>query len=120
MTCLAALKEKYGSKRLVCVFQPHTHDRTLKLYSDFLGAFADAGFLIVTDVYEARKDIERAKVDMPAFVEDIADRSKVRTVAGGSLSNVESLIASIAGDADVIVCLGAGDITNLAGKLTGK
>ncbi len=117
---LAALKERYGPKRLVCVFQPHTHDRTLKLYDDFLGAFADAGLLIVSDVYEARKDIETAKVDMPAFIKDIAAASNVNAVAGGSLKTAEALIDSTVIGNDVIVCLGAGDITNLAGKLAGK
>ncbi len=114
---LAALREKYGASRLLCIFQPHTHDRTLKLYDDFIHCFTDAGLLIVSDVYEARKDIETAKVDMDAFVQDIGDTSRVKTVKGGSLKDIEAHVAGVVQDDDVIVCLGAGDITGLAGKL---
>lgn len=114
---LAALKEKFGSRRLVCIFQPHTHDRTLKLYNDFTTCFAGAGLVIVSDVYEARKDIETTTVRMEAFVKDIKTSSHVNTIEGGSLKDIEDTISTFVKEDDVIVCLGAGDITGLAGRL---
>ncbi len=114
---LSGLKEKYAGKRVVCIFQPHTHDRTLKLYDGFLHSFTRADLTIVTDVYEARKDIETARVDIKQFVTDIASGSHTDVRYGGSLMHCESMIGDIAREGDVIVCLGAGDITGLASRL---
>ncbi len=117
---LQALKEQYAPRRLVCVFQPHTHDRTLKLYEDFTACFRDANLLIVTDVYEARKDIETGTVDMDAFITDIQKNSDTQVLKGGSLAAIAKILPSITTEADVIVCMGAGDITDLADKLVEK
>lgn len=114
---LDALRNAYADQRLICVFQPHTHDRTLKLYADFLGAFADCDLLIVAPVYEARKDIETARTDLPRFVRDMAAGSNVEAREGGSWGEIGKELHQSTGPGDVIVCMGAGDITNLATKL---
>lgn len=116
---LQALKERYPDNRLLCIFQPHTHDRTLKLYDDFAASFGHADQVIVTDVYEARKDIEREEVDLAKFAADIAVQSATPTSVGGSLDRIEERLRG--GEVqphDVILCLGAGTITNLAERLT--
>ncbi|MBI5156102.1 UDP-N-acetylmuramate--L-alanine ligase [Candidatus Peregrinibacteria bacterium] len=115
---LAAMREAYPERRIVCVFQPHTHDRTLKLYDDFLVSFKDADVLIVPDVYDARHDIETATVDLPRFVKDIATGSDVKAIEGHTLSETEKMLwGAILKSGDVLVCMGAGDITQLAGRM---
>jgi UDP-N-acetylmuramate--alanine ligase len=115
---LAALKSAYPDRRLVCIFQPHTHDRTIKLYEDFLDAFREADLLIVSSVYEARSDIETQKVKMKKFVSDIQKASNVRTIDGGSLEDIRKNLPSLSQSSDLVVCMGAGDITALAATLT--
>ena len=115
---LQAIKEQYPTRRLVCAFQPHTHDRTLKLYEDFTRAFVNADFVVVSSVYEARKDIERSTVDLAAFTKDIGKGSGKQTVLGNSLEETEEVLKRLLEPNDVLVFMGAGDITNLAAKMS--
>ena len=115
---LSALKGAYPGRRLVCAFQPHTHNRTIKLYADFVVAFSDADQVVIADVYEARSDIETEKVDMGKFVSDIAEKSGVPCRAGGSLDSTKSLlVGEILRPGDVLLTLGAGTITQLSDEL---
>ena len=112
---LKALKEHYSDRRLVLVFQPHTHERTLSLYKDFVQSFSHADRLILTDVYEARSDIESEKLNIQTYGEDIAKESCIECSVGGSLEDIEaSLREEILEPGDLLVCMGAGTITKLA------
>jgi UDP-N-acetylmuramate--alanine ligase len=116
---LAAMREAYPGRRIVCVFQPHTHDRTIKLHEEFASAFKDADVVIVTDVYEARAFLDAQKADVPALVQAIATHSKRPTQYSGSLDAVQALLSSsdILMPGDILFCTGAGDITGLAGRM---
>lgn len=115
---LKASREAYPGRRLVCVFQPHTHDRTLKLYDNFCRAFADCDLVIIPNIYVARSGIEGATVDLPRFLEDISKGSGVETIDGRSLEQTEQLLREkILRSGDVLICMGAGDVTNLARRM---
>ena len=115
---LAALKEAYPNRRLVCVFQPHTHDRTIKLYNEFLESFTDTDLIVLTSVYDARHDTESEFVNMPTFSKDLAEKSGKEVQLVQSLAEAEKVLtSSILRPGDVVVCMGAGDITGLAGTL---
>lgn len=115
---LSALREAYPHRRLVCVFQPHTHDRSIRFYADFLSAFSSADSLILADVYDARSDIEKCMLDMPRFAKDIGRESRVSTRYAGSLEQTEQhLRAGGMQSGDLLVCMGAGDITDLAERM---
>ena len=112
---LAALRHEYPEERIICVFQPHMHNRTLKLYDQFVRAFGDADTVIIPNVYDARSDVETRRVDVDDFVEDIR-RHGARTARNGhSLRETEWLLKEeILREGDVLLCMGAGDITQLA------
>lgn len=114
---LRAIREGNPGRRIVCVFQPHTHDRTLKLYDEFLGAFADADMVIVPNVYNARKDIETQEVDTETFCADIAEKSQTVCIDGRGLDATLELLEGMQKSADVLVVMGAGDVTRLAAEL---
>ena len=115
---LEAMRSTYHNRRLVCVFQPHMHDRTIKLYEDFTKCFRDADLVVLTDVYDARSDVETETVNMPVFVEDCDRESGVETIYGFDLQRTESMLkGDILQPEDVLLCLGAGDITNLASSM---
>jgi UDP-N-acetylmuramate--alanine ligase len=114
---LAAMREKFPGRRIVCLFQPHTHDRTLKLYDEFLVSFKDADVVVVPNVYNARADIETATVDVPTFIGDIAAGSGSEVINGKSLTEAENMLReTILKEDDVLVCMGAGDVTEVAGR----
>jgi len=112
---IAAAREAHTGKRLVCVFQPHMHDRTIKLYKEFLQCFRGADLLLLTDVYDARSDVETDRVDMEKFVQDIRENSGVDARYSGDLSQTKSLLANeVLQKGDILLCMGAGDITSMA------
>lgn len=114
---LRAVREGNLGRRIVCVFQPHTHDRTLKLYDEFTHAFGDADMVVIPNIYNARTDIETADVDIERFCTDIAERSATVCMNGRGLPATLDLLESMQKSADVLVIMGAGDVTGLAGEL---
>lgn len=115
---LSAMREAYGERRIICVFQPHTHDRTIKLYREFAEAFSDADVVVISDIYVARQDIETDTVDVDAFVKDIAEASGVEAINGQSLVTTQALLNKhILQPGDVVITMGAGTITTLSDRL---
>ena len=113
---IAAARQKYPGRRLVCLYQPHTHERTIRFYNDFLIAFDAADLVVTTDVYDARPDIEDETIDIKQLTQDIHAES----IYGGSLSEAkEKLCCSLLQQNDVLVVMGAGDVTQVAAELIG-
>ena len=117
---LAAMREAYPKRRIVCVFQHHTHDRALSQYDAFTAAFSDADVLLLPDVYVARKDIEHGTLDLPAFAADTAAASGCEVLLTGSLASTEERVLKVLQPRDVLVCMGAGSIGGLAPNLLDK
>ncbi len=115
---LAAMREAYGNRRIIAVFQPHTHDRTLKLWNEFAGAFGDADETLLTSVYDARPDRDSKRVDEKSLAAAIEIQSRRPCLFAGGLEKTEQILCSnIAKSGDVIVVMGAGDITKLSDRL---
>ncbi len=115
---LAAIRGAYPDKRIVCVFQPHTHDRTRKLYNEFLASFADCDVVVVPNIYGARPQAGETPVDAAKLTEDIARVSGKPAHYVETLDGAEKFLPTILQPDDVLVCMGAGDVTALAGKMT--
>ena len=103
--------------RVIAVVQPHRYSRLKSLFSEFCAAFNDADAVIVADVYAAGEaPVEGA--DRDALVEGLRrwGHRRALPLEGGP----EGLAAAVAGEAqpgDLVVCLGAGDITAWAHAL---
>lgn len=112
---LAAARE--GAKgRVIAVVQPHRYSRLGNLMEDFQTAFNDADRVLVTPVYAAGEAPVEG-VDAAALVEGLKRRGHrfAATVADAD-ALAEELAATIEPD-DMVVCLGAGDITKWAAGL---
>jgi UDP-N-acetylmuramate--alanine ligase len=112
---LAAARE--GVKgRVIAVVQPHRYSRLGNLMEDFQTAFNDADRVLVTPVYAAGESPVEG-VDAEALVEGLKRRGHrfAGVVADADALAVE-LAATIEAD-DMVVCLGAGDITKWAAGL---
>lgn len=101
--------------RLIVAFQPHLYSRTREFATEFGAALALADEVVVLDVYGAREDpipgtsgaLIAAAVPLPAErVHYVPDRSEVSPV-----------IAGLALAGDIIITMGAGDITTLGPQL---
>lgn len=101
--------------RLWVVFQPHLYSRTLALASEFGEALAGADRVVVTDIYGAR-EAPPPGVTGELVADSVRDRNpEVRYVAG--LEEAVDLVAREVRPDDMVLTLGAGDITTLPDRL---
>jgi len=116
---LAAARGAFPGRRLVLAFQPHRYTRTRDCFEDFVKVLNTVDALLLAEIYAAGeapivaadgRSLARAlrvggKVE-PVFVEDIADMPQT--------------IMDVARDGDVVLCMGAGSIGAVPGKVAGQ
>ena len=99
-----------GGGRVIAVVQPHRFTRLRDLMDEFSTSFSDADSVIVADVYAAGEaPIEG--VDKQALVDGIRRYGHLRVSALENAAVLPRVIAEEAKAGDVVVLLGAGDIT---------
>jgi UDP-N-acetylmuramate--alanine ligase len=109
---LRAARERYPGKRLWAVFQPHTFSRTKALLGDFAESFGDADRVVILDIYPSR-ETDSLGISSSDLIRLIPNGA----VAGGSPADaVELLNREVAPD-DVVLTLGAGDVTTVGPML---
>jgi UDP-N-acetylmuramate--alanine ligase len=112
---LAAARE--GVKgRVIAVVQPHRYTRLRDHLADFQSAFNDADMVFAAPVYAAGEaPIEGVNSDV--LVSGMKERGhrSAQTIAGADA--LADALAVIIAPGDMVVCLGAGDITKWAAGL---
>jgi UDP-N-acetylmuramate--alanine ligase len=105
--------------RVIAVMQPHRYTRLAQLFEPFCTCFNDADTVIVADVYAAG-EAPIAGADRDHLVAGIRARGHRDVIALDSSERLASLIKGIAQPGDMVVCLGAGNITQWAYALPGE
>ena len=109
---LSAARE-VSKNKVVAVVQPHRYSRLKMLFPDFTTAFNDADTVFITNIYSAGENED----------EDISDEHLISAlVASGhkdvrkykNLDNLQEFLENNLGEGDLIIFLGAGDITQHA------
>jgi UDP-N-acetylmuramate--alanine ligase len=106
---LRTAREIAGTGRVIAVFQPHLYSRTRFFAAEFGAALALADQAIVLDVYAAREDPEPG----------VTGRLVADAVTGGGArflpraDEVPRVVAGLARPGDVVLTMGAGDVTKL-------
>ena len=115
---LAAARGAYPDRRILVLFQPHRYSRTASLLEEFARAFNDADSVLVAPVYGAGEaPIEGADATHLAAL--------ARSHGHRDVSAVDSLAAGVAAlttqvrAGDLVLTLGAGDVTNTGPELLG-
>ncbi|HEV3472108.1 MAG TPA: UDP-N-acetylmuramate--L-alanine ligase [Actinomycetota bacterium] len=104
-------------RRVIAVFQPHRYSRTAALWKEFGGAFADADRVVVTDVYGAGEEPVPG-VTGKLIAESISDHQPGRPLAYIPRRNdLTAYVAASVRPGDLVLTMGAGDITTLANDL---
>jgi len=105
--------------RVIAVVQPHRYTRLRDLMEDFSTCFSDADSVLVADVYPAgEQPIEG--VDKHALVEGVRRYGHRQVAALENAAVLPRLIKDEARPGDLVVLLGAGDITSWAYALPGQ
>ena len=110
----AAATEKGG--RVTAVVQPHRYTRLRDLFEDFCTAFNDADSVIVAPVFPAGEaPIEG--VNSESMVTNMIAKGHRDVRLLDNPENLSSFIADMTSDGDVVICMGAGSITQWANDL---
>lgn len=104
--------QQFPDRRIWAAFQPHTYSRTAALIPEFAEALALAPNRILLDVYGAREQNTGQVSD--AEMMQIAGADGYRA---GNVADAATLLASLVQSGDVVLTMGAGDITALGPQL---
>lgn len=102
--------------RLLCVFQPHTYSRTAELYSEFLTAFDAADRVLLIDIYSAR-ETDDCGVSSAKLARDLCTAATDKAAYCPSPANAAACLRAEAREGDLIVIMGAGDVTRVTDAL---
>jgi UDP-N-acetylmuramate--alanine ligase len=112
---LKAARQATGGQ-VIAVVQPHRYTRLHDLFEGFCSCFNDADHVIVADVYTAgEQPIEGASRD--SLIEGLRNHGHRHASALSAPAALPAMIRDIAKPGDLVVCLGAGNITAWAQTL---
>ena len=115
---LKAARESTGGK-IVAVVQPHRYTRLQSLFEEFCTCFNDADAVVVAEVYPAG-EAPIAGIDRDHFVQGLRAHGNREVTALQNSADLARVIKGIARSGDLVVCLGAGNITQWAYALPGE
>jgi UDP-N-acetylmuramate--alanine ligase len=115
---IKAVREMFGARRLVHVFQPHQHARTKELFDEFAAALGSADVTVVAEIYGVAGRTESEQVSSADLVAAIVSaRPEAKCVYAKNLDEVRRIVAEVARAGDVLLFQGAGDIDDVARSL---
>jgi UDP-N-acetylmuramate--alanine ligase len=112
---LSAARAMTGG-RILAVVQPHRFTRLRDLFAEFCRCFNDADAVWVADVYPAG-EAPIPGVDRDALVEALGRHGHRQAASLADPQDLASILAVEASPGDMVIFLGAGDITNWAQAL---
>jgi UDP-N-acetylmuramate--alanine ligase len=113
---LEAVHQGYPERRVLLVFQPHRYTRTLALIDDFARALSAADVLCVTEVYAAG-ETAIAGADGRAICRAIRSLGALEPLFIERVEELASVLKELIRDGDVIVTMGAGNVSAVAHAL---
>ena len=112
---LSAAREA-AEERVIAVVQPHRYTRLRDLMDDFQNAFNDADVVFVAPVYPAGEEPIEG-VDANALADGLRARGHRMVKTVDTPADLAASLRDLAADGDIIICMGAGDITKWAAGL---
>ena len=105
--------------RVIAIVQPHRYSRLASLFEQFSTCFNDADTVIVSHVYPAG-EVPIAGADRDALVQGLRSHGHRQVIALDGPQDLARMVKRLAGPGDIVVCLGAGNITQWAYALPGE
>jgi len=116
ITTLKAIRNASGERRIVLAFQPHRYSRTKDCMGSFGNAFKYADDLIFTDIYSAGEK-EISGITIEAIQEEVKRESR-QTSSYIPRNELSSYLSENLRPHDILVTMGAGDITKVAREVS--
>jgi len=116
---LEALRQAWPKRRLVTLFQPHRYTRTQHLFNDFQVVFNETDVLVVIDIYAAGENVIDG-ISGEILAEAIRQHGHKQVHYLADRKALHEYVKANAEASDLILTLGAGDISRLHHELIAK
>jgi UDP-N-acetylmuramate--alanine ligase len=113
---LAAARGAFPGRRLLLAFQPHRYTRTRDCFEDFVKVLSTVDALCLAEVYAAG-EAPIVAADGRSLARALRVGGKVEPVFVEDIAAMPQTIMEVARDGDVVLCMGAGSIGAVPGKL---
>ena len=113
---LAAARGAFPGRRLVLAFQPHRYTRTRDCFEDFVKVIGRADAVLLAEVYAAG-EAPIAAADSRTLARALRLAGKVEPLFVDDIGALPQAIADTARAGDVVLCMGAGSIGSVPGKV---
>ena len=113
---IAAARGAFPGRRLVLAFQPHRYTRTRDCFEDFVQVLSQADAVLLAEVYAAGEEPIQA-ADGRALARGLRVAGKVEPVFVENVTDFPAAVHAVAHDGDVVLCMGAGSIGSVPGRL---
>jgi UDP-N-acetylmuramate--alanine ligase len=113
---LAAARGAFPGRRLVLAFQPHRFSRTRDCFEDFVKVIGQADAVLLAEVYAAG-EAPIVAADGRALSRALRIAGKLEPVFVDAIDAMPQAILDMAQAGDVVVCMGAGSIGLVPGKV---
>ena len=113
---LAAARGAYPGRRLVLAFQPHRYTRTRDCFEDFVKVISHADAVLLAEVYAAGESPIVA-ADGRSLARALRVAGKLEPVFVDDINAMPQAVLDNAQDGDVILCMGAGTVGAVAGRV---
>lgn len=104
---------KHSNSKVIAVLQPHRYSRLHGLMEDFSTCLKDADHVIIADVYAAG-EAPIANVNADELIKHVKHNAKQEAIKLNSPTDLAEIINKLAKKHDLVVFLGAGNITKWA------
>lgn len=108
---LKAIRQAIGERRLVVVYQPHRYSRAKECMGMYQGVFSECDSLFITEIFAAG-EAPIPEISHESIVQEVLNNKILCRFA--SRKDVAETLAQFIRPHDVVVTLGAGDITKVA------
>ncbi len=116
---LAAARGAFPGRRLVLAFQPHRYTRTRDCFEDFVKVLSTVDALLLAEIYAAG-EAPIVAADGRSLARALRVTGKVEPVFVEDIAEMPQSIMDVAHDGDVVLCMGAGSIGAVPGKVAGQ
>ena len=113
---LAAARGAFPGRRLVLAFQPHRYSRTRDCFEDFIKVIGQADAVLLAEVYAAG-EAPIVAADGRSLARALRVAGKVEPVFVDEIADMPQAIVDNARGGDVVLCMGAGSIGAVPGKV---
>jgi UDP-N-acetylmuramate--alanine ligase len=113
---IAAARGAFPGRRLVLAFQPHRYSRTRDCFEDFVKVIGQADTVLLAEVYAAG-EAPIVAADGRALMRALRVAGKVEPVFVEAIEEMAQAILHNARQGDVVLCMGAGSIGQVPGKV---